>query len=136
MRPFTRVILITSLLSIGFALGACADFDPEKTVESLDVFGVTKKKPLPGDRKDVFPGGVPGVSEGVPAELTKGYQAPAEAAPDPAEAAAAKAAKAADEIGKPKPKPKPKQTAKVTPKPPRQASQPQAQTQAPWPAQQ
>src|SRR5215475_12423365 len=89
MRPLTRIILVTSLLSIGFGLGACADFDPEKSVESLDVFGWTKKKPLPGERKDVFPGGVPGVSQGVPPELTKGYQ-PAEQQVDPAEAAAAK----------------------------------------------
>src|SRR5215471_7443287 len=133
MRPFTRVILITSLLSIGFGLGACADFDPEKTVESLDVFGVTKKKPLPGERKDVFPGGVPGVSQGVPAELTRGYQAPAQTGPDPAAAAAAQAAQEQEAAAKPKPKPK--VAAKPKPKPTAQQVQQQQpqQVQQAWP---
>src|SRR5215471_12481747 len=126
MRPFTRVILITSLLSIGFGLGACADFDPEKTVESLDVFGVTKKKPLPGERKDVFPGGVPGVSQGVPAELTRGYQAPAQTGPDPAATAAAQAVQEQEAAEKPKPKPPTQQV---------QQQQPQ-QVQQAWPTQQ
>jgi hypothetical protein len=135
MRPFTRVILITSLLSIGFGLGACADFDPEKTVESLDVFGVTKKKPLPGERKDVFPGGVPGVSQGVPAELTRGYQAPAQTGPDPAATAAAQAVQEQEAAAKPKPKPK--VAAKPKPKPPAQQVQQQPQqVQQAWPTQQ
>src|SRR5262249_15899192 len=72
MKPM-RIMLTVSVLAIGVAFAGCADFD----VEKLDVFGLTKKKPLPGERKDVFPGGVPGVSQGVPPELTKGYQ-PAE----------------------------------------------------------
>jgi hypothetical protein len=135
MRPITRITLAAGMLCFGLAVGSCTDFDPDKIGEKLDVFGLTKKKPLPGDRQDVFPGGVPGVTQGVPPELTKGYQAPAEGAPDPAEAAAAKAAQA-DETQKPKPKPKPKQTAKVTRKPSQQASQSGPQTQAPWPAQQ
>ena len=135
MRPFTRVILITSLLSIGFGLGACADFDPEKTVESLDVFGVTKKKPLPGERKDVFPGGVPGVSQGVPAELTRGYQAPAQTGPDPAATAAAQAVQEQEAAAKPKPKPK--VAAKPKPKPTAQQVQQQPQqVQQAWPTQQ
>ncbi|MBO0757223.1 MAG: hypothetical protein J2P54_15285 [Bradyrhizobiaceae bacterium] len=134
MRPITRITLAAGMLCLGLAVAGCADFDPDKIGEKLDVFGLTKKKPLPGERKDVFPGGVPGVSQGVPPELMKGYQAPAEAAPDPAEAAAAKAAQAGDEV---KPKPKPKKTAKATQKPSQPANQPQPQvetTQGSWPA--
>ncbi len=50
----------------GFALSGCESFDPESWFNS--------KKPLPGERKAMFPGGVPGVPQGVPPELTKGYQ--------------------------------------------------------------
>jgi len=133
-----HMILMTSVL--GFTLAGCADFNLDKLdMDSLDVFGLAKKQPIPGDRKEVFPTGVPGVSQGVPPELMKGYQAPADAAAtDPATLAAAKAA--AEE----KPKPKPKKTAKVTPakpKPPVQQSgqsqqQPQSNGVAPWPGQQ
>src|SRR5262249_48173205 len=118
MRGATRVILTAGLLSLGFALAGCADFDPEK----LDVFGVTKKKPLPGERKEGFEGGtVPGATQGVPPELMRGYQAPAEPAPDPAVIAAAKAAQ--EEKPPPKP-PKPKKTATATPPKPRPQQQP------------
>ena len=62
MRSTLRMILMTSVLGLGFALAGCADFNVDKLdLESLDVFGLSKKKPLPGDRKDVFPTGVPGV---------------------------------------------------------------------------
>jgi hypothetical protein len=131
MRPITRITLTLSMLCLGLAVGGCADFDLDKVGEKLDVFGWSKKKPLQGDRQDVFPGGVPGVSQGVPPELMKGYQAPAQATPDPAEAAAAKAAQAEE----PKPKPKPKKTAKVTPSKPAQQASP-TQPSAPWPSQQ
>jgi hypothetical protein len=142
MGPITRIILAASMLSLGLALGGCADFDMDKAMDKLDPFGLTKKKPLPGERKDVFPQGVPGVSQGVPPELMKGYQAPTEVV-DPAEVAAAKAAQE-EAAAKPKPKPKPKQTATATPPKPRvqqQTSQPQQQQQpssgqAAWPSQQ
>ena len=48
---------------------AASAFDPDK----LDFSLFDTKQKLPGDRKDVFPGGVPGVTPGVPAELMKGY---------------------------------------------------------------
>jgi hypothetical protein len=135
MKPM-RIMLTVSVLAIGVAFASCAEFDPEK----LDVFGLTKKKPLPGERKDVFPQGVPGVTQGVPPELTKGYQPPEQQA-DPAEAAAAKAAQ--EEAEKPKPKPKPKKVAaKPRPQPTQQAVAPQQQpaqaqsNQGPWPSQQ
>jgi hypothetical protein len=137
MRPM-RIMLTVSVLAIGVALAGCADFD----VEKLDVFGLTKKKPLPGERKDVFPNGVPGVSQGVPPELTKGYQAPAQEV-DPAEAAAAQAAQEQAAAEKPKPKPKPKKiAAKPRPQPAaqsQQAASPQQQaqpSQGPWPSSQ
>src|ERR1700686_4287018 len=113
MGSTKRIIVAASILSLGLALGGCADFDLDKIGDKLDPFGLTKKKPLPGERKDVFPSGVPGVSQGVPPELTRGYQAPAEV-PDPAGVAAAQAAQE-EAAAKPKPKPKPKQTAKTTP---------------------
>jgi len=60
------------------------------------------KKPLPGDRKAVFPEGVPGVPQGVPADLVQGYQPPPEPVPEP---------RVVEAKPKAKPKPKPKQPA-------------------------
>ena len=42
-------------------------WDPSDLLDFLD----TKKK-LPGERKEVFPGGVPGLEQGVPKDLYKG----------------------------------------------------------------
>ena len=64
--------------SLGAHAGRAAKrFDPTD-IFSSDMFD-TKKK-LPGDRRAVFPEGTPGVSQGVPQELVKGYQPPAGAA--------------------------------------------------------
>jgi hypothetical protein len=55
----------------------------------------TAKKPLPGERRAVFPEGVPGVQQGVPTEMVRGDQPPPQtaAAPEPdAEPAPAPAA--------------------------------------------
>ena len=118
-----RLLLIVSLLAAGFALSACESFDIENMFN--------QKKPLPGDRRSVFPEGVPGVPQGVPQELVQGYQPPAE--PPPPEPAPVVE----------KPKPKPKRVAQPAPRPQRAAPQPpqQQQPQAdqsappPWPAQ-
>ena len=80
LRAITRVMLTACVLSMGLALACC---DDPKIMAMFD-----GKKKLPGDRKPVFPEGVPGVQAGVPPELMKGYQAPpeekpAEAAPAP-----------------------------------------------------
>ena len=56
MRTIHRVVLLTTLATFASALTACSNFDLDK----LDVFGLNEKKKLPGERKDVFPGGVPG----------------------------------------------------------------------------
>ncbi len=60
------------LLAAGLALAGCETFDLESIWSS--------KKPLPGERRAVFPQGVPGVQQGVPPDLVRGYQPPAGAA--------------------------------------------------------
>ena len=146
MRTIHRVVLLTILATFASALTACSDFDPDK----LDVFGLSEKKKLPGERKEVFPGGVPGVTQGIPPEFVKGNQPSTEAAQTPASATEPDKKTAAVE---PEPKPKPKRPPKprtvsqptqitVQPAPQQQpapwpqAQQPaQQQSQAPWPAQ-
>src|SRR6185436_5412551 len=110
MRTLHRIALLTVLTTFVPALAACSGgFDLDK----LDVFGLSEKKKLPGERKDVFPGGVPGVTQGIPPELMKGNQPPPETAQAPAPAQAKAAATAAgeeekDATNEPEEKPKPK----------------------------
>ena len=145
MRTIHRVMLLTVLATFAPALTACSDFDLDK----LDVFGLNEKKKLPGERKEVFPGGVPGVTQGIPPEFVKGNQPLPETAQTPAPTTEADKKTAAVE---PEPKPKPKRPPKprtasqptqitVQPAPQQQpppwpqAQQPAQQSQAPWPAQ-
>jgi hypothetical protein len=123
-----RVILIASLLSFGVALSSCADFDPDK----LDIFGVNEKKKLPGERRALFPEGVPGVTQGVPPDLIKGHQQAVETEPELPPVAAEK----------PKPKPRtvrrapaqaPTHAPARAPSQPAQAAQPKQQLE-PWPS--
>ena len=86
-----RAVAPAAILVVGLSLSGCSgtssNFDPTDWVTGE--FFDTKTK-LAGERKDVFPGGVPGVSEGVPKELVKGNQQQAAidvAAPEPAPAA-------------------------------------------------
>ena len=138
-----RAVLVALLIGIAPVVAGCADgFDPDK----LDFLGLNKKKPLPGERHALFPGGVPGVQQGIPAEYMKGnvaqQQQPGAAVPieplKPEEVQPAQTAeKAAEE--KPKPKPKPKKRVAAKPKPVRvnvsqQPAQQPAQAAAPWPA--
>src|SRR3974390_454140 len=83
-----RFFLSALLLTTGFALAAC---EPGEMIEKVSDLIPTNKKPLPGERKEVFPEGVPGVPQGVPPELVKGYQAPSDVAALPAPAAGAAA---------------------------------------------
>jgi hypothetical protein len=76
MHRCVRTALL--LLSLALPLAACEslsmpsyDFDPTDLIPDW----VSSKKKLPGDRKPVFPEGVPGTSRGVPPELVRGYQA-------------------------------------------------------------
>ncbi len=71
MRLSQRLIAITVLAAISTALAGCSggSFDPTDMMDWFD----TKKK-VPGERRPVFPEGVPGVEQGVPKDLYKGAQ--------------------------------------------------------------
>src|SRR6266571_227823 len=88
MRRIHRIVFLAVLALALPALSGCADFDADK----LDIFGLNEKKKLPGERKAVFPEGVPGVSQGIPPEYVKGNQPPPETAqavpPEPEKPAA------------------------------------------------
>jgi hypothetical protein len=73
MRRSQRLIAAAVLISLSGALAGCSDslsnWDPSDMLDFLD----TKKK-IQGDRKPVFPEGVPGLEQGVPRQLYKGSQ--------------------------------------------------------------
>jgi hypothetical protein len=115
MRRPQRLIAASVLIALSGALGGCAgglsSFDPSDLLDFLD----TKKK-LPGDRKPVFPEGVPGLEQGVPKELYKGSRQE-QIDQQNAEAAAVAATPAAEpkQAGKSKGKSKPAATASTEP---------------------
>jgi hypothetical protein len=136
MRRSQRLIAATVLIALSGALGGCSsgfgNFDPSDLLDFLD----TKKK-LPGERKPVFPDGVPGLEQGVPKELYKGSrqeqidqqnaQAAAATAP-PAEEGSTAAAP---------PAPKPKKTARrrtTAPPPDEPPARSSQQSSSPFPA--
>src|SRR4029077_10283785 len=143
MRRIHRIVLLAALIGAAPALSGCESFDFDK----LDVFNLNEKKKLPGERKPLFPGGVPGVTQGVPPEYLQGHEqeqpgaAIAMPAPQPAAADAAKTAAVAPGApaapAKPEAKPKPKRIAKpkAKTKTAAPAPQPAAQQQnlPPWP---
>jgi len=72
MRRSQRLIALAVVIALSGALAGCggggmSSFDPSDLLDFLD----TKKK-LPGERKPVFPEGVPGLEQGVPKNLYKG----------------------------------------------------------------
>src|SRR6201991_5306574 len=69
MHGSKNLIVLTVLAALSGAVAGCstANFDPTDMLDFLD----TKKK-LPGERKPVFPEGVPGLEQGVPKDLYKG----------------------------------------------------------------
>jgi len=90
-----RLVLLGIVAVLSLALGGCETggfWDKANSVSDrfndamtdFSPFG-TSKKPLPGERRAVFPEGVPGVQQGVPPELMRGNQQalenPAEPAP-------------------------------------------------------
>jgi hypothetical protein len=113
-----RVTVTVASLALSLALAGCGSFDPTAILDA-DIFN--SKKKLPGERRPVFPEGTPGVSQGVPPELVKGYEAP----PEPEPAKEAQPAEA-----KPKPRPQPKVVAR-----PKEEAGPTAVTVRPSPAQ-
>ena len=76
MRSTVSCCLMLALLGAAPVLAGCEDFDMDK----LDVFNLNQKKKLPGERREVFPGGVPGVTQGMPPEYLKGNQQQPDAA--------------------------------------------------------
>jgi hypothetical protein len=146
MRVIRGFLVTALLLPLGGMLAGC---DSLETFQFWD----TKKK-LPGVRQEVFPGGVPGVTQGIPPELVKGYQEPQQANVDPAAEAAQETAQKIDPKGqakarreaeanadaesqpKPTSKPKRRKVAKARPQPSPSAAPAPQQAQAPWPAQQ
>jgi hypothetical protein len=114
MRRSQRLIATAVVIALSGALAGCgggglSSFDPTDLLDFLD----TKKK-LPGERKPVFPEGVPGLEQGVPKELYKGSRQE-QIDQQNAQTAAAAAAPPAEE-------PKSKRTAKGKGKPPATAS--------------
>src|SRR5258707_8590804 len=105
MRRSQRVIAAAVVIALSGALAGCtggmSSFDPTDLLDFLD----TKKK-LPGERKPVFPEGVPGLEQGVPKGMYRGsaqeqidqQNAAAAAAPPPEPPKSKKGAK-----GKPDP---------------------------------
>ena len=69
MRRPQRLIAAAVLIAFSGVLSGCSGWDPTDLLDFLD----TKKK-LPGDRKPVFPDGVPGLEQGVPKDLYQGAQ--------------------------------------------------------------
>ena len=141
MSRFTRIGFTVLTLSLGLAHAGCEGFDPTSIIET-DYFNT--KKRLPGERKPVFPEGTPGVPQGVPKEMVKGYQPADQAEQTQPTAQAAPAEPKAE--SKPKPKPKPKIVAKPKEESPKEESTPttitvrpaqtqpaQAQSQVQWP---
>ena len=103
MRRSQRLIALAVIIALSGALAGCggggmSSFDPSDLLDFLD----TKKK-LPGERKPVFPEGVPGLEQGVPKNLYKGSrqeqidqqnaEAAAAAAPPPQEPKSKRGAK-------------------------------------------
>src|SRR5262245_29889801 len=114
--PGNKALTMTAALALGALLGGCES-------NPMDEWFSTKK-PLPGERKPVFTTGVPGVPQGVPPELVRGYQPPPESAPQ--------AVEAQPEKPKPRPRaqpqPQPRQAATPRRAP---ATEPQQQQQQP-----
>jgi hypothetical protein len=161
MRRSQRLIAAAVLISLSGALAGCSDslsnWDPTDMLDFLD----TKKK-IPGERKPVFPEGVPGLEQGVPKQLYKGsaqeqidqqnaQAAAAASAPPPGAPkskhaksksnppAAAPDAAAAEDGGAnaapPAPKPKKIARKRTTAPPPDQTAQPAQSGQPAQPAQ-
>jgi hypothetical protein len=138
MRRVHRLAFLATLLAAAPVLAGCENFDMDK----LDIFHLNEKKKLPGERHELFPGGVPGVTQGVPPEYMKGYQPPQENADvlppaskvNPGDENADAALKPAAQTAAIAPVEKPKVRRKPKPKPAQVTIRPAAPAPAPWPA--
>src|SRR6516162_9140089 len=107
-----RVGIAFAACMLVLSLGGCESMS-DFTIDPGEWFSgdfLSSKKKLQGERKPVFPEGVPGVSKGIPPELVKGYQPGADADQD--DSLAQKAGGDDQSKNKPKGKPKPKVAAK------------------------
>jgi hypothetical protein len=124
----TARLTLTAVL-LAPALGGCSSmWDSANSLQDrfndvmydFNPFG-TAKKPLPGERRAVFPEGVPGVQQGVPPELMRGQQqvldVPPQAAPEPPPPAA---------------RSRPQKTAKTRPRAAPQSEPPDPPEEAVW----
>lgn len=66
MQRLVSAAVLVTLASVLTGCGGASSWDPSDLLDFMD----TKKK-LPGDRKPVFPEGVPGLEQGVPRDLYK-----------------------------------------------------------------
>jgi len=129
-RSLPRLATVAFLALAGLGLGAC---------EQMTDLIPDSKKPLPGERKLLFPEGVPGVSQGVPPELVRGNQQAQGHVGAPADTQAQPPQQQAEEKPKPKPRAKTQRTARQ-----QQPAQQQQQTEpaqpqqqsSPWPSSQ
>jgi hypothetical protein len=129
MRRPQRLIALAVLIALCGALAGCggggmSSFDPSDLLDFLD----TKKK-LPGERKPVFPEGVPGLEQGVPKDLYKGSRqeqidqqnaqaAAAAAAPPAQEPKSKRAAKGKQPAATPEPDAAPEEEGSTAAAPP------------------
>jgi hypothetical protein len=119
-----RRTLTFAALALGLTLAGCDSFDPLDKFQDWDIMG-GGKTPLQGERREVFPQGVPGVPQGVPPDLVKGYQAPAEAPPPVIEAKQPRGKQAQKQQ---------KKTAAVRRQAPPPQAEPEVEEEAPPPA--
>ncbi|OQW54235.1 MAG: hypothetical protein A4S14_00675, partial [Proteobacteria bacterium SG_bin9] len=79
-----RLIVATVLVAMSAVLSGCGSMSGLSNFEPGDLFDfLDTKKKLPGERKAVFPEGVPGLEQGVPRDLYRGARASAVAEPPP-----------------------------------------------------
>src|SRR5262245_52332852 len=67
----SRFIALAMALAVVSVLGGCGSLAPNWDPTDLMDFLDTKKR-APGERKPVFPEGVPGVQQGVPKDMVRG----------------------------------------------------------------
>ena len=70
MRRMHGIVLLVALVVLAPVLAGCESFDNDK----FDMFGLDAKKKLKGERKELFPDGVPGVTQGLPPEYLRRSQ--------------------------------------------------------------
>jgi hypothetical protein len=119
-------VLSSAVLLLGLALSGCDSFDPLDKFQDWDLMS-SSKTPLKGERRPVFESGVPGVPQGVPPELVKGYQPPAADPPPVVEAKPAKPAKPKKVASKPR-RPPPQQAQQDEPPPQQMRQAPASRT--------